>query len=103
MLDHNLHKGSLTPSVELEVSIAVSRCTSWHNGKIVVVVCDSIFEPSSVWRHSTQMTMRLLQEGAMKAGVSDPEILEEYIDFSKDKKNTILHTVLLVPVNRRWS
>ena len=34
VLNHDFHKGSLTPSVELDVSIPESRHGSWHLGEI---------------------------------------------------------------------
>ena len=69
MLDQNFHKGSLTPSVELDVSISGNHYESWHCGDIFVTLKESTFQTSNLWQQSMQTTMSLLHEGLEKAGL----------------------------------
>ena len=52
-LDHGYHKGSMTPSVDLGVSIPVSRHGSWHTDNINVLLKGSVFKGSTIWQQFT--------------------------------------------------
>ena len=92
LLDHEFHKGSITPSVELVILISISRNDSWHQGDIYVVLKDSVFELSTIWQHCTQLAMCLLNEGAEKTDVSKIERLKDFIALTpEDKKNILRH------------
>ena len=92
-LDHDYHRGSLTPSVELEVSTPESRQGSWYSGNIFVILKDSVFEASSVWQHCAQLTLRLLREGAVAARVSVPTWIDDFITMSNEDRKRILRYV----------
>ena len=53
-LDHDIaSKGSLTPSVSLLVDVPEDCCESFYRGQVYVALKDSIFQPSSPFRHAT--------------------------------------------------
>ena len=61
-LDHDVSsKGSLTPSVVLNVSVPEKQDGSFYQGSVSVTYKDSVFQPSSPWRHAAEM-QGLLQE-----------------------------------------
>ncbi|XP_076103163.1 uncharacterized protein LOC143072213 [Mytilus galloprovincialis] len=63
-LDHDLQtKGSVTPSVSLDVSIPESIDDTFYRGKVSVIYKDSIFMPSSPWRHATEICQMLQASG----------------------------------------
>ncbi|CAG2220390.1 unnamed protein product [Mytilus edulis] len=63
-LDHDLQtKGSVTPSVSLDVSIPESIDDTFYRGKVSVIYKDSIFMPSSSWRHATEICQMLQASG----------------------------------------
>ncbi|CAC5408779.1 unnamed protein product [Mytilus coruscus] len=87
-LDHDMQsKGSLTPSVTLEVDIPVDD-SSFYRGEVHVTYKDSVFQASSPWRHATEMS-KMLQE---KENV--PTCLLLYSDGGPDHRLTF-HAVKL--------
>ncbi|KAG5274658.1 hypothetical protein AALO_G00138720, partial [Alosa alosa] len=55
-LDHDQQqKGSLTPSVYLNVEIPETVDDSFYRGQVTVLLKDSVFQPSSAFRHTTEM------------------------------------------------
>lgn len=55
-MDHDVSsKGSITPSVCLNVTIPEDRDGSFYQGKVSVIYKDSIFQASSPWRHVTEL------------------------------------------------
>ena len=52
--DHDFTKLSLTPSVTLFVDIPNNISESFYDGKVYVCYKDTIFQPSSALRHSTE-------------------------------------------------
>lgn len=55
-LDHDLgSKGSLTPSVFLEVNIPESSDESFYRGQVSVILKDSIFQQSTPFRHALEL------------------------------------------------
>ena len=60
--DHDqLSKGTLTPSVSLQVDIPDSSSKSFYRGQVTVVVNDAVFQASSPIRHAASLRS-LLQE-----------------------------------------
>ncbi|XP_071122564.1 uncharacterized protein [Mytilus edulis] len=60
-LDHDVSsKGSITPSVSLNVQIPEEKGGSFYQGKVNVTYKDSIFQASSPWRHAAEMQRNLL-------------------------------------------
>ncbi|CAC5365132.1 unnamed protein product [Mytilus coruscus] len=60
--NHDLgSKGSLIPSVCLEVNLRENQDGSFYRGKVHVTYKDSVFEPSTPWRHSVEIK-DILQE-----------------------------------------
>ena len=60
--DHDqLSKGSLTPSVSLQVEIPDNISKSFYRGQVTVEVQDAVFQPSSPMRHAASLRP-LLQE-----------------------------------------
>lgn len=60
-LDHDVaSKGSLTPSVCLHVDIPNDATESFYRGQVHVTLKDSIFQPSSPFRHATEI-MKILK------------------------------------------
>ena len=65
-LDHDVSsKGSITPSVCLNVKIPEDKDGSFYQGKVSVIYKDSIFQPSSPWRHVTEI-QKLLESDTVK-------------------------------------
>ncbi|XP_041374668.1 uncharacterized protein LOC121387575 [Gigantopelta aegis] len=66
-LDHDVgQKGSITPSVCLNVEIPETPDGSFYRGQVTVIFKDSIFEPSSPFRHAVELQNILAQEGTFK-------------------------------------
>lgn len=59
--DHDFHVGGLVPSVTLVTNIPTDANDSFYNGEVFVTTKDKVFEPSSPFRHSTELT-RILQD-----------------------------------------
>lgn len=55
-LDHDIaSKGSLTPSVCLHVDVPEAVTESFYRGQVHVTLKDSVFQPSSPFRHAVEM------------------------------------------------
>lgn len=66
-LDHDVSsKGSITPSVCLNVTIPEDRDGSFYQGKVSVIYKDSIFQASSPWRHVTELRKLLESNETVK-------------------------------------
>lgn len=59
-------KGSLTPSVTLDVSIPADFVDSFYQGSVTVSLKDSIFQASSPFRHAVELHHILQQKGEIK-------------------------------------
>jgi len=58
-LDHDQQqKVSLTPSVYLNVEIPETVDDSFYRGQVTVLMKDSVFQPSSAFRHATELMKR---------------------------------------------
>lgn len=55
VLDHDFSRCSITPSVVFKVSIPESVDQSWYQGSVYVGLKDSVFQPSSPYRHSAEL------------------------------------------------
>jgi hypothetical protein len=88
-LDHDMQsKGSLTPSVCLEVDIPDDD-SSFYRGAVHVSYKDSIFQASSPWRHSAEMAKMLQDKGEV------PVCLMLYSEGGPDHRITY-HAVKLL-------
>lgn len=66
-LDHDVgQKGSLTPSVCLNVEVPEDKSSSFYRGEVTVTFKDSIFQPSSPFRHATELQALLEEKGDVK-------------------------------------
>lgn len=55
-LDHDVqNKGSLTPSVVLDVDVPEDVSDSFYRGQVTLTIKDSVFEPSSPFRHMVEL------------------------------------------------
>lgn len=62
-LDHDLgSKGSLTPSVCLHIDIPENTSDSFYHGQVHVTLKDSVFQPSTPFRHATELQQILKPE-----------------------------------------
>lgn len=52
--DHNFSRCSLTPSVAMAVNIPDVVDGNWYDGDVYVTVKDTVFQPSSPWRHGAE-------------------------------------------------
>lgn len=88
-LDHDVQqKGSLTPSVCLLVDIPEQVEDTFYRGQVFVTLKDSIFQPSSPWRHATEI-MENLRKSSMDEGISAvPPMLLIYSDGGPDHRIT---------------
>jgi len=63
-LDHDFNsRGSLIPSVALQVDIPASLDDSFYRGVVTVKYKDSVFQPSNPFRHAAEMVKILTNEG----------------------------------------
>ena len=53
--DHDFTKSSITPSVHYVIDIPESIEGSFYRGQVHVGIKDNVFEPSSTWRHATEL------------------------------------------------
>ena len=66
-LDHDVgSKGSLTPSVSLKVDIPENPDKSFYHGQVFVALKDSIFQPSSPFRHAVELSRILKSQDSVK-------------------------------------
>ena len=53
--DHDFTKSPITPSVHLVIDIPESIEGSFYRGQVHVGIKENVFEPSSTWRHATEL------------------------------------------------
>ncbi|XP_052223762.1 uncharacterized protein LOC127839434 isoform X2 [Dreissena polymorpha] len=91
-LDHDMQsKLSLTPSVALKVGVPESIEESFYRGNVTVKYKDSVFQPSTPFRHAVEMEQILTKGGANDAV---PPILMIFSDGGPDHRITY-HSVKL--------
>ena len=89
-LDHDLQtKGSITPSVCLKIDIPDTIENSFYKGKVTVTYKDSVFQPSTPFRHGIEI-QRILENGDGDV----PPVLIIYSDGGPDHRITY-HSVKL--------
>lgn len=55
-MDHDVSsKGSITPSVILDVTLPDDKDGSFYQGQVSVIFKDSIFQASNPFRHASEM------------------------------------------------
>ena len=85
-LDHDLQsKGSLTPSVALKVEVPETIDESFYRGTVTVKYKDSVFQPSTPFRHAVEMK-QILTNG--EANEEVPPILMIFSDGGPDHRIT---------------
>ena len=57
--DHDFHRGSIIPSVTLNINLPDSPTESFYDGEVSVILKDAIFQPSSAFRHAAETTALL--------------------------------------------
>ena len=83
-LDHDINtKGSITPSVCLKVDIPDELETSFYRGQVAVTLKDSVFEPSTPFRHAVELKSILKSENE-----TPPPFLLVYSDGGPDHRVT---------------
>ena len=80
--DHDFTKAKVTPSVTLVCDVPESLNETFYRGSVKVCYKDTIFQPSSPYRHATELKKVLL-------GNVNP-ILCVYTDGGPDHRNTHL-------------
>ena len=82
-LDHDVgSKGSLTPSLSLKVDIPENPGESFYRGQVFVALKDSIFQPSSPFRHAVELSRILKSQDSVKP------FLFLYTDLGPDHRVT---------------
>jgi len=81
--DHDFTKLSVTPSVSLFCDIPKDITESFYQGQVYVAYKDSVFQPSSALRHSTEW-LKCLHEKY----VTLPEMVVIYTDGGADHRTT---------------
>jgi hypothetical protein len=81
--DHDFTKLSVTPSVSLFCEIPKDISGSFYQGQVFVAYKDSVFQPSSALRHSSEWLKCL-----HKKYVTLPEMLIIYTDGGADHRTT---------------
>lgn len=88
-LDHDqASKGSLTPSVILECAIPFKPFESFYRGQLHVLVKDTVFQPSTPYRHATELLQVLREKEIVQP------VLFLYTDGSGDHRSTYLSVQL---------
>ena len=84
-VDHDIGKGSLTPSVVLNVKLKEnpSANDSFVRGKVTTSINDSVFQPSCPFRHAAMLAKILEKEEQI------PSVLFKYTDGGTDQRNTL--------------
>ena len=82
--DHDFTKISLTPSVIFFCDIPTCISESFYSGQVYVSYKNTVFQPSSALRHSTEFYKTFLQQ----YNGNIPEILLLYTDGGPDHRNT---------------
>jgi len=83
-LDHDVHhKGSLTPSVYLHISIPDEPTKSFCRGQVTTVINDSIFQSSNPFRHAATLVKEINKLETL------PSVLLKFSDGGTDQRNTL--------------
>lgn len=82
--DHDFTKLSLTPSVIFFCDIPKDISESFYSGQVYTSYKNTVFQPSSALRHSTEFYKTLIQQYDRNL----PEILLFYTDGGPDHRNT---------------
>lgn len=82
--DHDFTKAKITPSVTLICDVPESINESFYRGDVFVCYKDTIFQPSSPFRHVTEL------EKILSGGATNNPILCIYTDGGPDHRNTYL-------------
>lgn len=80
--DHDFSRGSIIPSVTLNVNLPTEPSESFYDGKVSVILKDAVFQPSSAFRHAAETS-------AMLKGKYDnvvPPLLMMYTDGGPDHR-----------------
>ena len=83
--DHDFTKLSLTPSVTLFINIPNNITESFYDGKVYVCYKDTVYQPSSALRHSTEF-FNLISRQHRNQPI--PPILSLYTDGGPDHRCT---------------
>ena len=86
--DHDFTRFSLIPTVLLRVDIPASMDGSWYDGQVFVGIKEAVFEPSSAFRHASEVHDILLTEMGTKS------VLFLYTDGGPDHRKTYISTQL---------
>jgi hypothetical protein len=87
--DHDFTKFGLIPSVSFIIDIPDDFSGSWYNGKVYVGLKDTVFKPSSPFRHMTE-----LYHTISKSGIISKPILFLYSDGGPDHRLTYVSVQL---------
>lgn len=82
--DHDFTKAKITPSVALICDVPESLSESFYRGKVFVTYKDSIFQPSTPYRHAAEL------EKVLTCTDKTKPILCLYTDGGPDHRNTFL-------------
>ena len=85
--DHDFSRGSLIPSVSLEIEIPETASESFYNGTVYVAVKDAVFKPSSPCRHAAELSAILSQKTEV------PPVLILYTDGGPDHRCNYLSVI----------
>ena len=89
--DHSYHLGSITPSVNLFQTVPEEIGHSWVRGKVVVTLNDSVFEPSSGWKHAAQLCLQIIERACLRAKMDVVRSLNDFQNnISKTEKEKLL-------------
>lgn len=83
VMDHDFSRCSLTPSVVFKLDIPLDISGSWYKGIVHIGVKDSVFEPSSPFRHA-------IETESVLEGYQAKPILLIYSDGGPDHRCTYL-------------
>ncbi|WAR09165.1 hypothetical protein MAR_019123 [Mya arenaria] len=85
-LDHDVgSKGSLTPSVVLKVDVPELPSESFYRGQVLVTLKDSVFQPSTPFRHAVEL-MKIARQ--VEDGADPKPFLLMYTDGGPDHRTT---------------
>lgn len=89
MADHDFSRGSITPSVTLNIDIPTEPVESFYHGKVTVTLKDSVFQASDPFRHAAETSMLLER----RYGDSVPPILCMYSDGGADHRCNFISVI----------
>lgn len=81
--DHDFSRGSLVPSVALNIQIPTKASESFYTGEVTMTLKDGVFQPSDPNRHAAETKKMLIR----KYGVGNtPPVLMIYTDGGPDHR-----------------